>query len=324
MTEHIEFSFVIPSEYHNQRIDSVLATMLPDYSRSQLSQWIKQGFVHLDNKPCKPKDKALAESLVHLEVELVTVPNSFELCAPEAIPLNVVYEDEDVLVLNKPQGLVVHPGAGNKEHTLVNALVHHEPRLQHVPRAGIIHRLDKDTTGLLIVAKNLVAHTSLIRQMQERSIQRHYLTLVEGHVISGGVIDTAFGRHPRNRLKMAVTGQGRQAITHYFINKQYGDYSLLNVQLMTGRTHQIRVHMAHINHPVIGDPLYGRRVRIPTEMDEGLKLMLQGFNRQALHAQSISFYHPQTGEELHFRAPLPEDFDLLLRAMDTYYDFSTS
>jgi 23S rRNA pseudouridine1911/1915/1917 synthase len=324
MMERIEHTFVIPREYHNQRIDSVLAALIPDYSRSQLSQWIKNGCIQINQNPCKPKDKVQAESIVHLAVDLITTPDSFELCAPEPIPLTIIYEDEDVLVLNKPPGLVVHPGAGNKEHTLINALVHHEPKLQHVPRAGIIHRLDKDTTGLLIVAKTLAAHTALIRQMQERTIQRHYLTLVEGHVISGGVIDTGYGRHPRNRLKMAVSGQGRQAITHYFINKQYGDYTVLDVQLMTGRTHQIRVHMAHINHPVIGDPLYGRRARIPTEMDEALKTRLQGFKRQALHARFISFYHPKTGEELKLTASLPEDFDNLLSAMDTYYEHSTS
>lgn len=318
MSNHIQKQFLVSSEYHNQRIDSVLAQLLPEYSRSQLSHWIKSGTVLLNKSPCKPKDKVAGNSQIDIDIHLTEVNTDFNSCEPQEIPLNIVYEDNEVLVLNKPAGLVVHPGAGNKDNTLVNALLHHSDCLQYLPRAGIIHRLDKDTTGLLIVAKSLTAHTSLIRQMQERDIQRHYVTLVQGHVISGDTVDTHFGRHPRNRLKMAVTGNGRQAVTHYRIKKQFSDYTLLNVSLMTGRTHQIRVHMAYINHPVFGDQLYGGRMRFPAHADDGLKTLLQQFKRQALHACSISFDHPRTQEKLTFTAPLPDDFTMLLHALEQY------
>ena len=320
MIERIQKQITVPREYHSQRVDSVLAQLLPEYSRSQISNWIKTGAILMNHKPCKPKDKTLDGDLIELNVDFNEIDTNFNLCEPEDIPLNIVFEDEEVLVLNKPAGLVVHPGAGNREHTLVNALLHHDPNLRHLPRAGIIHRLDKDTTGLLIVAKSLTAHTSLIRQMQAREIQRHYTTLVQGHVISGGTIDTGFGRHPRNRLKMTVTGQGRQAITHYTVKKQYKDFTLLDVSLMTGRTHQIRVHLAYINHPVIGDQLYSGRMRLPANASDTLRTVLQQFKRQALHACSITFYHPETDKELTFKAPLPDDFKLLLKTVDEHYE----
>ncbi len=321
MIEHIHKQLTVPREYHNQRIDSVLAHLLPDYSRSQISTWIKRGTITLNQKPCKPKDKALDGDLIEINVDFtLLMDKDFNHCSPEEIPLNIVYEDEDILVLNKPANMVVHPGAGNKEHTLLNALLHHAPSLHHLPRAGIIHRLDKDTTGLLVVAKTLPAHTSLIRQMQARDIQRHYITLVQGHIISGGTIDTGFGRHPRNRLKMSVQEQGRQAITHYSVKKQYQDFTLLDVNLMTGRTHQIRVHLAYIHHPVVGDPLYGGRMRLPAHATEELRTLLQDFKRQALHARTLSFYHPKTENELTFKAPIPDDFKLLLNTLDEHYE----
>ncbi|WP_454785820.1 23S rRNA pseudouridine(1911/1915/1917) synthase RluD [Legionella sp. WA2024007413] len=320
MIEHIHKQLTVPREYHNQRIDSVLAHLLPDYSRSQLSNWIKSGTIILNQRPCKPKDKVLDGDVIEINVDFTFTEQDFNQCAAEEIPLNIVYEDEEILVLNKPENMVVHPGAGNREHTLVNALLHHAPSLHHLPRAGIIHRLDKDTTGLLVVAKTLPAHTSLIRQMQAREIQRHYVTLVQGHIISGGTIDTGFGRHPRNRLKMAVQEQGRQAITHYSVKKQYQDFTLLDVNLMTGRTHQIRVHLAYIHHPVVGDPLYGGRMRFPTHATEELRTLLQDFKRQALHAATLSFYHPKTENELTFKAPLPDDFTLLLNTLDAHYE----
>ncbi|MGM9453677.1 23S rRNA pseudouridine(1911/1915/1917) synthase RluD [Legionella bozemanae] len=320
MIEHIHKQLIVPREHHNQRIDSVLACLLPDYSRSQISNWIKNGTITLNQKPCKPKDKALDGDLIEINVDFTLMERDLNHCIPEEIPLNIVYEDEDILVLNKPENMVVHPGAGNKEHTLVNALLHHATYLHHLPRAGIIHRLDKDTTGLLVVAKTLPAHTSLIRQMQAREIQRHYITLVQGHIISGGTIDTGFGRNPRNRLKMAVQEQGRQAITHYSVKKQYQDFTLLDVKLMTGRTHQIRVHLAHIHHPVVGDPLYGGRMRFPAQATEKLRALLQNFRRQALHACTLSFYHPKTENELTFKAPIPDDFKLLLNTLDEHYE----
>lgn len=320
MMEHIEKQLIVPRELHQQRIDSVIAQLLPEYSRSLISTWIKTGAVTVNKKTCKPKDKIQSGDEVLINVNLVPSALSIEQSQAEDIPLEVVYEDDHLLVINKPAGLVVHPGAGNKEHTLVNALLHHAPSLQLLPRAGIIHRLDKETTGLLIVAKSLTAHTALIRQMQAREIDRDYLALVQGHVISGGTIDTGFGRHSRNRLKMSVTGNGRQAITHYKINKQYGDFTLVDVSLMTGRTHQIRVHMAHINHPVVGDPLYGGRMRLPAQGSDQLRAQLQQFKRQALHAYSLSFEHPVSHETLFFTAELPEDFASLLHVLDEHYD----
>ena len=321
MIEHIQKQFTVLREHHSQRIDVVIAQLLPEYSRSLISTWIKSGAVTVNQKTCKPKDKTYSDDQIDIHVDFSCVEKDINPCKPENIPINIVFDDGHVLVLNKPAGLVVHPGAGNREHTLVNALLHHDPSLQHLPRAGIIHRLDKDTTGLLIVAKTLLAHTSLIRQMQSRYIQRNYIALVQGHVISGGTIDTFFGRHPKNRLKMAVAGQGRQAITHYMVNKQYSDYTLLNINLMTGRTHQIRVHLAHINHPVVGDALYSGRMRFPLNASEHLRTILQQFKRQALHACSIAFSHPQTGEELTFNTPLPDDFTKLLNALDEHYEY---
>ena len=319
MTETINKQIIIPREYHGQRLDVVLAQLFPDYSRSQLSAWLKEGVITLNQQLSKPKEKVFGGEEVEMSIDFSALEQDKEAPLPEAISLNIVYEDDDLLVINKPAGLVVHPGAGNREHTLVNALIYHEPSLQHLPRAGIVHRLDKDTTGLLVVAKTLKAHTHLIRQMQAREVQRNYLTLVQGHLISGGEIDTFYGRHPRNRLKMAVCTQGRQAITLYSIRKQYQEFTLLDVQLLTGRTHQIRVHMAHINHPVVGDPLYGGRMRFPSQATEELRELFKQFQRQALHAYQLSFAHPESEETLTFEAPLPDDFQSLLDILDDHF-----
>ena len=309
---------VVPGELHGQRIDIVLAELIPEFSRSQLSSWLKQGKITIKNRSLKPKDKVSEGEEIDFAIDFSALENKVENCQPEDIPLSVIFEDDELLVINKPTGLIVHPGAGNPTHTLVNALLYHDPSLNQLPRAGIIHRLDKETTGLLVVAKTLTSHTNLTRQMQERTIDRRYLTLVQGHVISGGEIDTNYGRHPRNRLKMAVCENGRQAITRYAVRKQYHYFTLLDVQLLTGRTHQIRVHMAHINHPVIGDPLYGGRMRYPTEASQELLTVLQQFKRQALHAKTLSLLHPVTGEPMTFEAPLPADFELLLTSLDNY------
>lgn len=305
---------IVPSEHHGQRVDVMLSQVFPDYSRSQLQQWLKEGAITLNDRILKAKEKVLGGEHVKLNVILEAANTSLEA---EDIPLELIFEDEYLLVINKPAGLVVHPGAGNQAHTLVNALLHHAPTLTHLPRAGIIHRLDKETTGLLIIAKTLEAHTQLIRQMQAREINRHYLCLVYGHVISGGTVDTYFGRHPRNRLKMAVTTQGRQAITQYSVNQHFPHFSLLDVTLMTGRTHQIRVHMAHIKHPVVGDPLYGGRARYPAGISDALRDGIQGFKRQALHAKTLSFTHPITEKRLTFSAPLPDDFKFLLSILES-------
>ncbi|MDX1837142.1 23S rRNA pseudouridine(1911/1915/1917) synthase RluD [Legionella taurinensis] len=308
----------VPRDLHGQRIDVALARLLPLYSRSQLSQWLKQGLIQVNQRQLKPKDKVMEGDVITIAVEDEAHQQSSDTYEPEFIPLDIVYEDDALLVVNKQAGLVVHPGAGNPKHTLVNALLHHAPQLASLSRAGIVHRLDKDTTGLLVVAKTLPAHTSLVRQMQERDIQRRYVTLVQGHVISGGEIDTFFGRHPRNRLKMAVLNQGRQAVTLYTVKRHYDAFTLLDVQLLTGRTHQIRVHMAHINHPVVGDPLYGGRPRIPAQIAPELREALQSFKRQALHAASLSFHHPEHDDLLTFTAPLPDDFQSLINSLDEY------
>jgi 23S rRNA pseudouridine1911/1915/1917 synthase len=313
MSESLIDDIIIPADYHGQRVDVVLAQLFPDFSRSQLTTWLKEGAITLDQHPCKPKEKVYGGERIELRITF-TAKNA-ELKG-EDIPLDIIFEDEHLLVVNKPAGLVVHPGAGNSEHTLVNALLYHAPCLQNLPRAGIVHRLDKDTTGLLIVAKTLIAHTSLVRQMQAREIQRHYLALVHGHVIGGGTIDTFYGRHPRNRLKMAVCTHGRQAITQFTVEKQYHYFTLLNVSLMTGRTHQIRVHMAHLNHPVVGDPLYGGQARVPAGITDDVRQTIKHFKRQALHARTLSFAHPHSQTMLTFTAPLPDDFQLLLTSFD--------
>ena len=314
MIKHQTKEAIVSAEYHGQRVDVVLAQLFPAYSRSQLSNWLKDGSIRVNQHQYKPKDKLFGGEHIHLDI-VCTEKNS--TCLPEDIPLQVVFEDEYLLIINKPAGMVVHPGAGNTAHTLVNALLHYEPTLNHIPRAGIVHRLDKDTTGLLIVAKTLPTHTHLIRLMQAREIQRHYMTLVYGHVIAGGTIDTHFGRHPHNRLKMAVVQQGKQAITHYTVNTHYDGFTLLDVKLMTGRTHQIRVHLAHINHPVVGDPIYVGRNRIPAGLSEERRQILQQFKRQALHAGFLSFTHPETQTLLTFTAPLPDDFQTLLTLLDS-------
>jgi 23S rRNA pseudouridine1911/1915/1917 synthase len=309
----------IPREWHGLRVDRAIASLFPEYSRSQLTDWLKSGRVIVNNRAYKPKEKIIGGEVVTLTpLNPMDAPTSDY--SPEVIAINIVFEDEYCLVVNKPAGLVVHPGAGNPMHTLVNALIHHDPKLTHLPRAGLIHRLDKDTSGLLVIAKTEAAHTSLIRQMQARDIQRHYLALVHGHVIAGGHIETNFGRHPRNRLKMAVTTHGKEAITTFSVQKHYLGTTLLNVKLMTGRTHQIRVHMAHIHHPVVGDPLYSGRTRNPSGLTPEKRSFFLNFKRQALHACSLAFHHPITQEILTFTAPLPDDFQSLLHVLDPAHD----
>lgn len=314
---------IVPVELHGQRMDVVLAKLFPDYSRSQLTTWLKSGQITLAQRKIKPKDKVLSGESIKVNVDLTSPHASSKNDSPENIPLNIAYEDDVLVILNKSAGIVVHPGAGNPCHTLVNALLHAYPELASLPRAGIIHRLDKDTTGLLLVAKTQPAYHQLTRMMQSREIHRHYLALVYGHVIAGSRIETGYGRHPRNRLKKAVVVDGRIAITDYRIKKSYHDFSLLDVSLLTGRTHQIRVHMAHIKHPVLGDPLYGHpRLRIPSGSSEALQHALQNLKRQALHAWKLSFIHPFTQEELTVEADLPDDFNLLLTLLDDHLESS--
>lgn len=313
MSQKINKSGVVPSEMYGQRADVVLAELFSEFSRSQLTQWLKSGFVKFDDKVLKPKEKVTGGETVILQAIIQSVVESHQ---PENIPLSIVFEDEAILVINKPASLVVHPGAGNAKGTLVNALLHHDNYLEHLPRAGIVHRLDKDTTGLLVIAKTLQSHTELVRMMQNREINRHYLALVYGYIISGSRIETFYGRHPKNRLKMSVLPTGKEAITDFSVKKHYNNFTLVDVSLLTGRTHQIRVHMSHINHPIVGDGLYGGRLKIPSGVNEEFKLLLRQFDRQALHAYLLSFSHPVSGVKMKFEAPLPDDFSKLLSAMD--------
>ena len=308
-------SRIIPNEYFGLRLDKVLALLFPDYSRAQLSLWFKAGRISIQPPFAQLKDKVHGgEAISYRDLDDMTVNHTLAPQA-EAIALNVVFEDAHCLVLNKPAGLIAHPGAGNPNGTLVNALLHHEPCLQALPRAGLIHRLDKDTTGLLIVAKSEAAYTYLVRQMQARAIEREYLALVHGSVITGGRIETGFGRSPQQRLKMAVVPNGKTAITLYSVKKRYTGCTLLNVKLLTGRTHQIRVHMTHIKHPIIGDPLYTGRARIPHQVSPHLRELFSAFKRQALHAHTLRFTHPVTKALLTVTASIPEDLQLLLNAL---------
>ena len=298
----------VPADAAGQRLDQVLARMFPDYSRARLQQWIKAGQVLVDGKQLRPKDKVMGGE--HVEVQAVTETEVVWQAQP--IPLDIVYEDDEILVINKPAGLVVHPATGNPDGTLVNALLNHAPELSEVPRAGIIHRLDKDTTGLLVVARNLRSQKHLVEMLQAREMKRQYQAVVCGAIISGGTVDEPIGRHPVDRKRMAVVHNGKEAVTHYRVIQRYRAHTHIRVDLETGRTHQIRVHMAHIRHPLIGDQVYGQRLRIPPNSSEEMINMLRGFKRQALHAARLGLQHPATGEEMEWEAALPDDMVKLL------------
>jgi len=289
-------------------LDQALSRLFPEFSRARLQAWIARDLVKVDGVQRRQRDRVRGGE--HIKIEAVLEVNETE--KPEDIPLTIVYEDEALLVVDKPVGLVVHPGAGNRQGTMLNALLHHAPGLATVPRAGIVHRIDKDTSGLLVVAKTLEAHTALAEQLQQRLFQRGYQAIVWGVLPAGGRVDAPLGRHPQHRTRMAVTHGGREAVTHYRVMERFRGHSLLSVRLETGRTHQIRVHMAHINHPIVGDPVYGGRLRIPKGATERLLDMLTGFRRQALHAAELGLTHPFTGQELLWQSPLPEDMQLLL------------
>lgn len=305
--EHRKLTARIPDELAGRRLDQALAKMFPEYSRARLQHWIRAGQVLVDAQSVKPRDKVAGGEVVELTATL----SEETPWAGEALPLNVVYEDPWLLVLDKPSGVVVHPAAGNRQGTLVNALLHYAPELSAVPRAGIVHRLDKDTSGLMVVARTLEAHKHLVEQLQGRRVQREYLALVYGEMISGGRVDGAIGRHPVDRKRMAVVPAGKPAGTQYRIVERFKGITLIKVILETGRTHQIRVHMAHIHHPVVGDPVYGR-LRLPKGASQALIDMLRAFRRQALHAARLSLMHPQSGESMQWQSPLPEDFAALV------------
>jgi 23S rRNA pseudouridine1911/1915/1917 synthase len=309
-SDHKCFTARIPAACADRRVDQVLAEVFPQFSRSRLQQWIRGGMVRLNGEPLRPRDKVAGGEVV----EITAVIAEETPWQGEAMPLNIVYQDASLLVINKPSGVVVHPAAGHRGGTLVNALLHYAPELVRVPRGGIVHRLDKDTSGLMVVARTLEAHTALVAQIQGRQVQREYLALVYGELTAGGRVEAPVGRHPVRRQRMAVTDAGKAAATQYRVVERFTGFTLVRAILETGRTHQIRVHMAHIRHPVVGDPVYGR-LRLPKGADAALSAVLRGFKRQALHAERLSLVHPATGEVMAWRAPLPDDFTHLLEVL---------
>lgn len=308
MSEQIDVDVVVPVELSGNRLDQVLAELLPDYSRSRIQQWIKQGAVKVNGAVLKPKEKVKVNDLIEVQAEL----ESQGTWEAEDIPLDIVYEDEEIIVINKPAGLVVHPAAGNYSGTLVNALLHHDASLETVPRAGIVHRLDKDTSGLMVVARTLRAHAHIVAQLQERTMGREYEALAIGVMTGGGTVDEPISRHSQNRKKMAVNPFGKHAVTHYRVVERYKAHTHIRVKLETGRTHQIRVHMAHIHHPLVGDPVYGGRLKLPVGISDEMKQVLRSFPRQALHAKKLTLVHPASGEEVSWEVPLPDDIRELI------------
>ena len=299
----------ITEEYAGKRLDVVLAELFPEYSRSRLKIWIEQGQVLVNGKTAKPKYKISGDEELQLSVQTI---ESEDTCVAEDIPLDIIYQDESIIVINKTADFVVHPAAGHYSGTVQNALLHFDTSLAAVPRAGIVHRLDKDTTGLMVVARNLSAHKYLVDQIQKHEVVREYQAVVFGVMTGGGMVDQPIGRHPHDRIKMAVRENGREAITHYRLLKRFREHSHIKVQLETGRTHQIRVHMSHLRHPLVGDPVYAGRHRVPAGARAELVDYLQCFKRQALHAWRLSFIHPESGEEVSYEAPLPDDMQQLL------------
>ncbi|MDF0606599.1 23S rRNA pseudouridine(1911/1915/1917) synthase RluD [Neisseriaceae bacterium TC5R-5] len=303
----------VPLSLGGERLDAALAKLLPDYSRSRLTQWIKDGHVLVDGKSIAPKTKMLGGERLDVTILYSQEEMAFQ---PENIPLNIVFEDEHLIILNKPAGLVVHPAAGHWSGTLLNGLLHHWPALAQVPRAGIVHRLDKDTSGLMVVAKTLPAQTELVRQLHARTVKRIYRAIADGIVPFDGTIDTQMGRDPHNRQKMAVLKfGGKQAITHVRVLERFANHCYIECKLETGRTHQIRVHMREAKHPLAGDPSYGN---VRHKMTEEAAVAVKTLGRQALHAYSLTLVHPASGEERNWKAPLPADLQQLLDTLRGY------
>jgi 23S rRNA pseudouridine1911/1915/1917 synthase len=308
MSQTEQFEITVTEDVAGLRLDQALARLLPQFSRSRLKEWVLNGNVTVDGVTRKPRDRVVGGELLRVRAE--TPPA--ETVEPEPISLQVLYEDESIIVIDKPPGLVVHPGAGNPRGTLQNALLHHRPELAEVPRAGIVHRLDKDTSGVMVVAAGVTDHTDLVRQLEQRSVQREYRAVCDGVLTAGGTVDAPIGRHPGDRLRMAVRQGGRPAVTHYRVVERFRAHTDLRATLETGRTHQIRVHMAHLGYPLVGDRTYGGRLRVPKGAGEELRQTLRGFRRQALHAVRLKLIHPQSGEEVEFTSPLRVDHESLL------------
>ena len=305
---------IIPKRMEGERLDIALAKMLPEFSRSKISAWIKSGEALLYGNKFKPKDKVNGDEIVFLATNL----RQNTVWSAEDIPISVIFEDEDILVLNKQSGLVTHPGSGNWSGTLANALLHYDPSLESLDRSGIVHRLDKNTSGLMVVAKNLKSQKNLVEQLQNHSVSREYSAIVYGHMISGGSVNDPIGRDPKDRIKQAVSSNGKDATTHYRVIDRFKSHTHVKAILETGRTHQIRVHLSHIGYPLLGDPMYGGRVRFPKKASEILKESLLGFKRQALHSKKLTLNHPSTGELMSWKAPLPDDMLKLLNILNEF------
>lgn len=311
MLELVELSARVPAELGGMRLDQIAAQLFSEHSRARLSAWIKDGQLLVDGKQMRPRDTVYSGALLELEAEQ-EVQGQWQA---EPMDLDVIYEDDHLLLINKPADLVVHPAAGHASGTLLNGLLHHAPQLYEVPRAGIVHRLDKDTTGIMVVAKSLIAHTSLVEQLQQRSVGRIYEAIVLGVVTSGDTVNAPIGRHPHQRQRMAVVATGKPATSHYRVLERFRGHTHVRVQLETGRTHQIRVHMSHVGFPLVGDPLYAGRPRIAPGSNQSLIEELRTFPRQALHARFLELDHPVSGKRLKWEAPLPDDFNWLLQLL---------
>lgn len=312
---HIQHQATIPDDCSGKRLDQVAAQLFPDYSRARLQEWIKSGSLTVNGKPGIGKEKVIGGEHLVLNAEL----HADERLTPQDILLDIVHEDDSLLIINKPAGMVVHPAIGNRDGTLINALVHHAPSLAELPRAGLVHRIDKDTTGLLVVAKTLEAHTDLVGQLQAKTMKREYEAIVQGVMTGGGKVDARLGRHPTHRTRRAVVPSGKEAVTHYRVVARYRAHTHIRLALETGRTHQIRVHMEHIRYPLLGDPEYGGRLRLPKASTPEFIAALQAFKRQALHAQRLALHHPETGDWMAWEVPLPEDFVQVLEAIKADY-----
>lgn len=298
----------VDDAFAGQRLDQALAVLFSDFSRSRLQEWIRAGRVRVDGDGCKPKQRLQGGELIELEVLQESVLED----QPEPISLDIRYQDDDLLVINKPAGLVVHPAAGNPSGTLLNGLLNFDQRQACLPRAGLVHRLDKETSGLLVVARTSAAHRFLVEQLQAREIHREYRAIAQGVLTAGGKVDQPMGRHPVHRIRQAVVASGKPAVTHYRVLERYRGHSYLKVKLETGRTHQIRVHMAHIHHPLLGDPLYGGRLKLPAGAGDALRQGLADFRRQALHAYRLGLKHPVSGDWMEWQAELPGDMEQML------------
>jgi len=314
MADRVDLHLEVAEQQAGQRLDQLLAQVWPDFSRSRLAAWIRDGQVRLNGKQVKPRQAVQAGDRVRLLTELVARADAPE---PQAIALDILYEDGALIIVNKPPGLVVHPGSGNADGTLVNALLHRHPDLATLPRAGLVHRLDKDTSGCLVIARTPGSHRRLLAAMKKREINRRYLALVWGDLIAGGQVDAPIGRHPVDRRRQVVRPDGRPALTHYRVRQRLAGASLLDVKLETGRTHQIRVHMAHIRHPIVGDPVYGRS-GAPAGLSSAQRAAWQTFRRQALHAAQLELAHPDSGEPIAVTAPLPADMAGLIEILSAH------